>query len=110
MYQYKLILPYLGTVLGTIGLLVGSCMPEIPPLSEKDIASININVKAGKQIASKYGMKVVGDGGGADKEGINLKILSFNAVAALNLEQARKLIIDCTEEFLNIINTDGEIR
>lgn len=107
MYKYHLITVFLGT----IGFFLGSCMQQYGlPLTERDIASININEKAGKQIASKYGMSVIGKGGGADKEGINLKILSFNTIAALNLEQARKLIIDCIEEFLTIINTDEEIR
>lgn len=79
---------------------------EIPFYERK--ASLLID-KVGNKLASKYNMKLIGTGGGMI-DCIKLMSLAFNINKPLNKNESRKIVLDCTAEFLREINSDQEIR
>ncbi len=76
---------------------------------DKDWMANKVSREAVKILTNKYPLKLSGFGGGAIY-GINVLSLSFNVEKNVSIAEARKLILDCAEVFLNEINSDQEIR
>jgi hypothetical protein len=83
---------------------------EDPYLSEAEKGVNELLAKAAKQLAKKHGMRVSGEGAGMPSRVINLLILSFRINGSLTQDEARKLLVECVEEFLQIANSDEKIR
>lgn len=65
--------------------------------------------KTGKKLERRHNMTVVGTGGRM-MNCVELMRLAFNINKPLSKEESRKIILDCTSEFLREINSDQEIR
>ena len=76
---------------------------------DKDDLSNRVKSEAARELISKYPLKLVGFGGGA-VYGVRVLSLSFEVKKNVTIDEARKLILDCAEIFLEKINNDHEIR
>jgi hypothetical protein len=74
----------------------------------EDIAN-EIRAQAGKKLAEKHKMAVVGISGGM-MESVNLIGISFQTYRAIDRNEIRYILIDCVEELLKAINESEEIR
>ncbi len=74
----------------------------------EDIAN-EIRAKVGKKLSKKHHMNVIGVGGGM-MGSVYMIGLSFQIRHPLEREEARYLIVDCTEELINAVNASEEIR
>jgi hypothetical protein len=68
-----------------------------------------VRAKAAKFLAKKYNLSCIGYGGSMMKT-VDELALKFNIYHPLEQEEARKLIVACTQDFLSIINQDQAIR
>jgi hypothetical protein len=66
--------------------------------------------KVSRFIEKKYKLIPIGSGGKAFGGPITKFRLSFDIRAPLSREQLRKLLIDCSKDFLTIVNTDKEVQ
>ena len=79
-------------------------------LSEESQVLYGFIDREAKKLGAKYGMEHCGTGGGG-RDGIWLMSLSFQRFGShLNEEDARKLIINCSNDFIESINNDETIR
>lgn len=76
-----------------------------------DLLSRQLIHKTGKKLGKKYNMEISVVGGGT-KDGIWLISVHFSRYGEkpLTILEARKIIVDCTKEFLEDINNDHELR
>jgi hypothetical protein len=80
-------------------------------LSKGDRISNQLIARFGKQMEEKYGFHPCAFGGGATEEGIWLFSIHFDYYhEPMLIDQARRLIVSCAEEFLELINSSEEIR
>jgi hypothetical protein len=93
-----------------ISLFVYAYSKEDPYLSDAEKGVNTLLAQAAKQLEKKYHMKVIGEGAGMPRRVINLLILSFRINGSLTQDEARKLLVECVEEFLQIANSDEKIR
>jgi len=68
-----------------------------------------ITVDTTKIIQKKYGLTPFGSGGSM-MDDVKLMALSFACYHKLTIDEARKLIVHCTEEYLKQINQNSKIR
>ncbi len=82
------------------------------PTRQSDILSDNIIKTVSERLNKKYGLKLIAIGGGEDKDGVWLLSAMYQRIDSkmTEIEEARKIILDCTEEFLNAANHDAEFR
>jgi hypothetical protein len=82
------------------------------PYDEKKHAKVFYGTlgKVSKFIEKKYKLTCIGSGGKAFGGPITKFSLSFDIRAPLSREQLRKLLIDCSKDFLAIVNTDKEVQ
>ena len=66
--------------------------------------------KATKSLNKKYNMRICGTKVGMPGGPVRLLGLSFQILHSLTREEARYLLINCSEDFLKMINTDEELR
>ncbi|MBM3192256.1 MAG: hypothetical protein FJZ63_06385 [Chlamydiae bacterium] len=69
----------------------------------------NITKKFCADVAKKHLIFYYGGGGGFLKN-VERIFLDFSAVKNLNIEEARSLVLDCTEDLLQRINNDKKIK
>ena len=82
-------------------------------LSEKSRIMYGFVEKTGKKLGEKYKMSPVGigGGGGPKEEGIWLMSIAFQRYGdSLTEQMARRLIINCVNDFLEIVNNDKELK
>jgi hypothetical protein len=91
--------------------LVSQTLDPSKGLSDRSRASHQLIGKFGKQMEEKYGFHPCAFGGGATEEGIWLFSIHFDYYhEPMLIDQARRLIVSCAEEFLELINSSEEIR
>src|SRR5262249_6511208 len=79
-------------------------------MSEESKMLYGFAAREGKELGKKYGMSFSGVGGGTD-HGIWFITVCFQHYDSFFTEErARKLIIDCLQEFLEIANKDEALR
>ncbi|MBS4169981.1 hypothetical protein [Neochlamydia sp. AcF95] len=66
--------------------------------------------KASKKLRSKYDMRAIGTGIGMPDGVVTMLALSFEKTGPLTKEEGRRIIVDCVQEMLQIINTHEKIR
>lgn len=66
--------------------------------------------KASKKLRSKYDMRPIGTGIGMPDGVVTMLALSFEKTGPLSREEGRKIIVDCVQDILQIINTHEKIR
>jgi hypothetical protein len=66
--------------------------------------------KLGKQINKNYNLRVIGTNVGMPGGVVELLGLEFESERILTKKEMRKILIDCTEMFLTVINSDERIR
>jgi hypothetical protein len=92
-------------------LLMAYIVEPSKPLSRKDIIRSEAERQAITYLEEKYGFVLCGAGGGNTDEGIWLIATSFfYQHDPIVKQEARKLAVDCVDEFLNIINASEELR
>ena len=99
-------------------LFLGSIFTSLYPsnskekeISRRDRLTDRAAYIIGQQVAEKHRLKFAGIGGGADKGERWLMTICFEYRGkSLLKDEARKLIVECTEEFLQIVNSNDEIR
>jgi hypothetical protein len=80
-------------------------------LSEHGKMLYSFVAKTGNKLEKKYGMSPCGIGGGAKEDGIWLMALSFDRYGdPLTEAEARKLIINCVDDFLEAVNNDEQLK
>jgi hypothetical protein len=94
-------------LLGLIFLTSCMGMIDIPPKHEK-IAN-TVSRRVAKTLAQRHGMRQVGSGGGMMGQ-VNMMFIAFNIKRLLTIKEARALIVDCAEEFLEEINSDEKLK
>lgn len=101
----KKILYFLILSLFVISVIVyGDRRPQEDVLSDRRI------IKTGKRLEQKYNMSISAVGG-ATKEGLWLLTVMFDRKGEpMTIEEGRRVIIDCIQEYLKDINNDEELR
>ncbi|BBI17204.1 hypothetical protein [Neochlamydia sp. S13] len=66
--------------------------------------------KTSKKLQKKYSMRTIGTGIGMPDGVVTMLALSFEKTGPLSREEGRRIIVDCVQEMLQIINTDERIR
>jgi len=78
-------------------------MPEYEKISNK------IVTEASKEIAQKYDLTFIGDGASM-MDDVKMLALSFNCDQPRNIDDTRKLTVNCMKMFLGNINKNEAIR
>lgn len=65
---------------------------------------------AGKKLAEKYHLRICGTGAGMPGGNIHTFILAFQKLSPTSIDEARKLIIQISEDFLVDINEQTELK
>jgi hypothetical protein len=68
-----------------------------------------ITEKTAKKLKKEKNLIPVGSGGGM-MDDVKAMMLAFNYYNEVSIEEARKLLIDCVEEFLAAVNSNEQIR
>jgi hypothetical protein len=91
--------------------LVSHIVDPSKNLSKGDRISNQLIAKFGKQMEEKYGFHPCAFGGGATEEGIWLFSIHFRYYhEPMLMDEARRLIVSCAEEFVELINSSEEVR
>lgn len=105
----KIYLLFLISLLGIYG-IANTLSFEQSGFSQGDRLSNELVAKIGKKLGEKHGMFVSGIGG-AEKDGIGLISITFSRYCdPLNVENGRRVLVDCVQEFLSAINQDELLR
>ncbi|WP_044882040.1 hypothetical protein [Neochlamydia sp. EPS4] len=78
------------------------------PEQAKFVGDILNNVS--KKLQKKYSMRTIGTGIGMPDGVVTMLALSFEKTGPLSREEGRRIIVDCVQEMLQIINTHERIR
>lgn len=76
-------------------------------IPESDKIALNLIDQTGKSLSAKYGLHPCGFG---IDNGFEYLEISFEVFRVLTREEARSMLIDCTQTFINNINSDEKIR
>lgn len=77
--------------------------------SAQELLVNNISKKIAKDLSNQYGIYYSGVGGDI-KDDIKKLALSFNCYREINIEEARKLLVSCSQKYLNEINESNDLR
>ena len=88
-------------------LVFSSCSAE--RFSRKEKIADKITAEVAKEIKEETGLSLIGTGGGMMRQ-IHTLSMSFQCYNPLTIEQARELLIYCSEKYLNKINSSEQIR
>jgi hypothetical protein len=69
-----------------------------------------IQKQVAPMLAKKYNMQLCGAGGGMPDGIVNMLALSYDLKRSLTIEQARPILIDCLNTYVNAVNADTELR
>jgi hypothetical protein len=104
---FSILLIFVGVL--TIAFSSNSSMNQEMSIHSKML--YGFNAKMGKFFGKKYAMSMYGTGGGAKKDGIWQFSLSLERCGnPLTENEARRLIINCLDDFLEAANSDEELR
>lgn len=78
-------------------------IPEYEKISDK------ITEKTAKNLSKKYQLTPIGSGGSMMHD-VEKLALSFNCYHPLSLDQSRKLIVSCVDEYIEAVNNNADIR
>ncbi len=95
----------------TLLLIINSCTPVKEEETKKRYIEISneINAELIKKVAKEKNLKIQGTGGSM-MENVEMIGLDFSSEKPFSIEQARKLIVDVTEELLQVYNSNEQIR
>ena len=79
-------------------------------ISENEKMILSVERNAGKQISARNNLQYSGSGGGNTDGKIRMSSLSFSIRKPLTKNEARRLIVACIQEYLQIINEDEKLR
>ena len=79
-------------------------------ISENEKMILSVERNAGKQISARNNLQYIGSGGGNTDGKIRMSSLSFSIRKPLTKNEARRLIVACIQEYLQIINEDEKLR
>ena len=71
--------------------------------------SHKITNRTAKKLKQEKGLILIGTGGGMMND-IKMMMMGFNYYKVVDIDEARKLLIYCVEEYLNAINGDEKVR
>lgn len=77
--------------------------------SKQEILTNQLSAKVAKELSERYKIDPIGFGNTIDEEIKGLS-LSFNCYRKMSLDDYRELIVKCTEDYLNQINSNQEIK
>ena len=78
-------------------------IPEYEKISDK------ITARTAKKLSKKYQLDPVGSGGSMMHD-VKKLALSFNCYHPLSIDESRRLVVDCVNEYLKSVNENKEIR
>ena len=78
-------------------------IPEYEKISDK------ITAKTAKKLSKKYQLDPAGSGGSMMHD-VEMLALSFNCYRPLSIDESRRLVVGCVNEYLNSVNENKEIR
>ena len=96
------------TVLFVSLLLIVSSCGAGRPIGKTTIAH-NIRAEVAKKIEEETGLSLMGTGGGMMRQ-IQMMALSFQCHDQLTIDQARELLIYCSEKFLSEVNSNEQVK
>lgn len=79
-------------------------------ISKNEQLILQVERQAVKKLSAKYKMDCIGTGGGNKDGQVRMSSLSFIKPKPLDKEEARRLIVACTQEYLQMINDNEELR
>jgi len=83
--------------------------PVVITRSEQELAENKATREIAKVLSKKYDLEVVGFGGSIH-DTIEDMSLSFSCKRTLTLDEYRKLVVHCAEDYLEMINADLELK
>ncbi|KIC75348.1 hypothetical protein DB41_HP00020 [Neochlamydia sp. TUME1] len=92
---------------------LSSCMLSVLDSYEEPEQAVfvsDILNKTSKKLQKKYSMRTIGTGIGMPDGVVTMLALSFEKTGPLSREEGRRIIVDCVQEMLQIINTHERIR
>jgi hypothetical protein len=92
-----------------VGLILMSFFSLMNKVPKYEKISNKIVAESSKEIAEKYNLTIIGDGGSM-MDDVKMLALSFNCDQPRNIEEARKLTVNCMNMFLENINKNESIR
>ena len=85
--------------------------PEQILAEQTDVAADKVICSFIKKVKKKYDFLVVGTGGGGPGDkGLNLLSVDFESYQKMGIPEARKILVDCVQEFLIEINASEELK
>lgn len=97
--------------LGLIAIYFNACSVQDDHLTKGDKLSDQVIAKTGKKLAKKHHMSMGGTGGGGSEQGLTLLLMSFDKNGnPVDISTARRLIVECVQEFLADINNNEQLR
>lgn len=104
------------TILTAIVLTFFSCNAksdtslDITEMERADRHADHVTMMFTKKMHEELGLLAIGTGGGGSpREGLNHLSVTFECYDKMNIDQARQLLIKCTNEFLQEINENKDI-
>ncbi len=98
-------------VLALLGVLTISGNLAFSHVSPPSIAMTGkIQKQVAPMLAKKHNMQLCGAGGGMPDGIVNMLALSYDLKQSLAIEQARPILIDCLNTYVNAVNADVELR
>ena len=82
---------------------------SIDRISKKERISDKITAEVAKKIKEEIGLSLMGTGGGMMRQ-IHTLAMSFQCYDHLTIDQARELLVYCSEKYLYEINSNEQIR
>ena len=79
-----------------------------PSVNYEKVAD-KITARTAKKLKQEKGLILIGTGGGMMND-IKMMMMGFNYYKVIDMDEARKLLIYCVEEYLNAINSDEKVR
>ena len=61
-------------------------------------------------LEKKYKMRLCGSGGGMPDGIVNMLALSFDSYRTISIEEARPILVDCVNTYMNAVNEDKELK
>jgi hypothetical protein len=95
--------------------LVG-CQSNLHLTSQKkenvncDKKADEITIRFSNEIMKKYGLRAVGMGGSGDQAKLKLLSVTLETDRKIELLEGRKIILDCIQEYLKLINESEEFK
>lgn len=98
-------------VLALLGVLTMSGNRAFSHVSPPSIAMTEkLENRVAPLIEKKYKMRLCGSGGGMPDGIVNMLALSFDSYRTISIEEARPILVDCINIYMNAVNEDKELK